>query len=157
MSIAPPSLSYDRSKLRGMVRHFDVRLDAEKEGGASVGDTALMQVIHYGTSILIPGSTDSALFVLSRTFVAVEALGAMAGVKPDDDPSALDANAGASLPQLVREFVSDISSVGTAKSKNGMAYHLLYARAALVRIAAHFGIDLMAHVREIAHHTHLDH
>jgi hypothetical protein len=155
----PSSLTYDRSKLKGMIRHFAVHLDIEKtEGAPWVGDAALMQVIHYGTSILIPGGAESALFVLARTFIAVEMVGATVGVKPDDDAGALETDPDASTSQIVREFVADVTNVRTDKSKSGVATHLLYARAALVRIAAsQFGIDLMAHLHDIAQRTAHDH
>lgn len=148
----PSSLSYDRSKLKGLIRHFDVHLDREKaEGEAWVGDAALMQVVHYGTSILIPGGADTALFLLSKTFVAVEAVGAIAGVQPDDDSGALEDDLDSTVPQLVRGFVADVQNVRSAKSKAGVATSLLYARAALQRIASSkYGIDLIGHIREIA-------
>lgn len=155
----PSSLSYDRSKLKGMIRHFDIHLDVEKsEGSPWVGDTALMQVIHYGTSILIPGGAESAIFILARTFVAVEMIGAIIGAKPDDDAGALETDPNAVTSQIVREFVTDVTNVRTAKSKSGVAANLLYARAALVRIAANqFGIDLIAHIREVAQRIPHDH
>lgn len=144
-------LSFDRTKLRSLIRHFGVRLVVVQSDGAPwVGDAALMQVVHHGTSILIPGGSESALFLLARTFIAIETLAATIGVVPDDEAN-LAAEPGTPAAQLVLKFVSDMTAVRDAKSLSDVARHLSSARAALARVSAvEFDLDLVLFIRETA-------
>lgn len=148
-SLAP--LSFDRSKLKSLIRHLDIRLDVERSDCAPwVGDAALAQVVHHGTSVLIPGGPESALFLLARTFVAIEMLAGVIGVVTDDEAT-LAGGEETSTAQLVMRFVAEISAVGLAQSRSDAARHLSNARLTLARFSAEqFDVDLASHIREIA-------